>query len=189
MTENEIVTRAYEALRLLSAAVGESHIPRLHASLPVVRQRVSWRVAESDDEQVRNLLRKSYALTVTANIGDASALMAGVNPPLAETLERAEIRFPSSLYASTKVADRASLSMDWPAGYIYHAVEGTVFYFRNFDGLLDSLTEEAQLVTNYLMTDLTTVTHRQIETMMIDELVTAATKAPMPAAHGEERAA
>ncbi len=162
---------------------------RLRARFPVMLRdamtRVSELVAASDDPSLRNLLRKTYTVEVEGGVGDFAAALADAEPPLLDFFRRAEVRFAAADdakadAASTWLPSVAALRQSWPQGYYYHALEGAQVSFRGPDGALGSVTGEAEVTSNYLLTDVTTVTHRQIETLIAMELVAAAAP-PVPA--------
>jgi hypothetical protein len=180
-TKKALIERAYELLRLKGAAVGESTIVRLNAVFQEALTRASERVAASTDKRVRNLLRQEYLLDVVGGVGDMTAALAADPPPLMDFFGRAELRVPNvePAVASTPVKARSQLARDWPAGYVYHALEGNSVYFRNVDGALDTLTETVPVFMNYLLTDAGQIAHRQVETMVVAELASLASGIPV----------
>jgi hypothetical protein len=148
----------------------ETHLPRLISQISLAMVRLSERVASATDERTRNLLRKEYAVTLTAGVGDLTSHLNAANPPLMEHLSRAEVRHSSSPRASTPVGCRASLEQDWLTGFLYHAFEETELHMRAVDGTIGTLTGNATVVASSLLTDLASIKHRQLESMLVEEL-------------------
>lgn len=166
-TDETLSQAVYEAMRLRGMDVGSSAIPRIRAGIRPALQRLSVKVAESPDRQVRNLLRRAFAttITLTSGVGSLAALLADSRPLLLNAIRSADIRDSAGVRLQM-LADRASLPADGPDAFAFGAVEGSSLYTVNAaDGA-------ATVTGNFVETAVATLP-AQLEAMLIEELIGA----------------
>jgi hypothetical protein len=165
MTEEVLVNRTYEEMRKRGLAVDPSAIPRLRAGVRAALERLSVKVAASPDRQVRNLLRRQFATTVTisSGVGSLAALLSDPRPLMLEKIREADIRDSGGVRLQM-LADRASLPSDAPSGFAFGAVEGTSLYTEN------AASGAATITASFVETDVTLLP-AQLEAMAIEELI------------------
>lgn len=166
-TDETLSNAVYEEMRKRGLAVEPSAIPRIRAGIRPALQRLSVKVAESPDRQVRNLLRRTFGTTVTltSGVGSLAALLADFRPLLLNAIRSADIR-DSAGTRLQMLADRASLAQERPAAFAFGAVEGSNLYADNAaDGA-------ATVTANFVETDVSLLP-AQLEAMLIEELIAA----------------
>jgi len=169
-TDETFSNLAYEEMRKRGLAVEPSIIPRLRVGIRPALERLSLKVSENPDRQVRNLLRRQFGttVTITSGVGSLSALLSDSRPLLLNRIREADIR-DSSGARLQMLADRASLAYR-PTAFAYGAVEGSNLYTAN------AANGAATVTASFVETDITLLP-AQLEAMLLEELISAPVEA------------
>lgn len=132
-------------------------------------ERTAEIVADSDNPDTRQLLRKDFTITVTAGTGSFAAAFADTEPPLRKSL-------PSAYMVTTggdvmqNLPDRVQLGLARPLNfYIYWINDNGTLRTRNKDGSLTSLTTTVTGTVNYVPI-ITSIDGQELETIFLDVL-------------------
>ncbi len=145
MTQDELVTIAYEALRARRYAVGESIIPRLIALTPVALELLARRVA-ADPVRFRQM-QKPFAAVIAAGEFDTDTLAGLLFNPA-----RSQVFAPGQSAPARWVGLEALYGGQLVNDHIYYAERGKRLVFLNTDGQTDTLAGAGSIVSNHVPT-------------------------------------
>lgn len=148
LTEATAAQRAFLYLKQKGVPVDANFIPRAIASLPDALRDFAERVARFDDD-LSELLRKDYAVTLVA--GSAASLATftnGTEPMLTEHIVK--VTFPGVTYELHRLADEADLDRPWPTTWAYYAIFGNKIGTRDTDGTLNTFDGSATVRASYV---------------------------------------
>jgi hypothetical protein len=126
-------------------------------------------VANNQNPNIRQLLRKDFTITVSSGTGSLAAAFADAEPPLLGALPSAYMS-TSSGAVMQNLPDRQQLSLTRPLGfYVYWINDNGTLRTRNTDGSLTSLSTTVTGTVNYVPA-ITSINGKELETIFLDQL-------------------
>ncbi len=165
---------ALDLIDIVLSKIGETTIagPEIEGILPLALSKLSVRVADSSD---RPLLRKDFAITVTAGVADLTTHLTATEPLLMECINHAEIYSSGGTTPWQFLPDRVQLGLTRPQMFIYFAIDKSDLRTRNTDGSLTSLGVSATITASYvpLLASVPVLLEDELVNLVIQELTLA----------------
>lgn len=146
-------------------------------AIPTALNRFGEKIAADLRPDIRNLLRKDFAVTITNGTGSLAAALTAAEPLIINEIMAGNAYVTNGTQPCQWLVDRAQLGLTRPPFFIYYCIDNSSVRTLNTDRSLTSLNTTLTITSNYTPS-LTSVPF-QLEDNFIDLVVEI--MSPLPA--------